>query len=259
MIFNIGGGQPKKLPVLNASYPADASTSLNYGGSASATFGVKIATDGMPKRCTYQWYLNGDAIPGETGSSCTVKISAEGTYSVHCVVTNKAGSVTSRTATLTATYTTRYLFYSGDQMETVTGGWEAANHGAQIASSWDDDYYGAASVDSALNVTTAKIVDVYGGRCYTKKKVDLTKYSKLRFNYSTYGRVRFAVSNDPMSDTFVKSGHVSLQYTNYWDTKTGTFDLDVSGLSGEYYIVIIGGTGGAYDTMSASISRAWAE
>ena len=78
------------LPVLNSAYPANASITPG----ASTTLSVQIATAGNPASYTYQWYKNGKAISGATSASITTN--ETGQY--YCVVTNTAGSVTSRTA-----------------------------------------------------------------------------------------------------------------------------------------------------------------
>lgn len=106
-IFNMGSivNEP---PVLDSNYPADVT--VRESATASATFKIVIATHGTPDEYTYQWYVNGTAVSGATGASYTksdltrvdttdtLKVK---TFSVYCVVTNDAGSVVSRTATLT--------------------------------------------------------------------------------------------------------------------------------------------------------------
>ena len=47
-IFNLGAGVPYKTPVLDASYPADASKTVIESATESATFEVKIAEAGYP-------------------------------------------------------------------------------------------------------------------------------------------------------------------------------------------------------------------
>ena len=61
MIFNLMNGM-MKTPILDSAYPADASI-LN---GESATFQVIITEDGMPAAYTYQWYVDGEAVIGET-------------------------------------------------------------------------------------------------------------------------------------------------------------------------------------------------
>ena len=108
-------------PVLNASYPADASVAVNVG----VTCKVEISTAGNPASYTYQWYVNGSAVSGATSSSYTVKPTAIGSTTVYCVVKNSAGSVQSRTATITAsiipqfTYTGSYKLLD-DSGNTIT-------------------------------------------------------------------------------------------------------------------------------------------
>jgi hypothetical protein len=91
------GGEVKKLPVLNAAHPQDATV---WAGD-SVTFRVEIVTPGVPADYTYQWYQDGKALSGKNNPTyiCT-ELPTAGTRTVYCVVTNKAGSVTSRVATL---------------------------------------------------------------------------------------------------------------------------------------------------------------
>ena len=94
------GGESYELPVLSASYPRDVTVTAAAG--ASASFFISITTPGRPAEYTYQWYRNGAAVSGGTTASLTLTgLTAAATYSVYCKVTNKAGSVNSRTATLT--------------------------------------------------------------------------------------------------------------------------------------------------------------
>lgn len=104
MIFNVNtGGEKLVLPILDPNYPNDADVAFGYNTGASATFNVSIASNGKPAIYTYQWYYDGTAIVGATGSSYTItNINTAGVHYVWCVVTNKAGSVETRHATLTA-------------------------------------------------------------------------------------------------------------------------------------------------------------
>ena len=110
------GGESYELPVLSASYPKDVTVTAAPG--ASASFSVRITTPGRPAEYTYQWYKNGAAISGATGASLTLTgLTAAATYSVYCKVTNKAGSVASRTATLTVrSYLPAYTYTGSHQL-----------------------------------------------------------------------------------------------------------------------------------------------
>lgn len=106
------GGEVKKLPVLNASYPADM---VVWGEGGSATFKVVIDTPGVPAEYTYEWYRNETLVSWATGPTCTFyNLTQVATYSVYCIVTNKAGSITSRTATLTVRNPDMTYTYTGD-------------------------------------------------------------------------------------------------------------------------------------------------
>lgn len=94
------GGQVYQLPVLDSSYPQNVT--VVAAASRSATFAVQISQPGTPAEYTYQWYKNGSAISGATGASVTLSgLTAAASHTVYCVVANKAGTVTSRVATLT--------------------------------------------------------------------------------------------------------------------------------------------------------------
>lgn len=98
-IFNFGPWETKELPVLDSSLPTDVSISATN----SATFKVSILKDGMPKEYTYQWYEDGEAIPEANADTYTRNTTKNdgGKHMIYCTVTNKAGTITSRTATLT--------------------------------------------------------------------------------------------------------------------------------------------------------------
>lgn len=99
----VSGGVAATLPVLDEGFPADVEVAA--GASATATFQCKIAEDGVPANYTYQWYKEGAAIEGANSAVYTISagnLTDAGSYSIYCTVTNDAGTVTSRVATLTA-------------------------------------------------------------------------------------------------------------------------------------------------------------
>lgn len=106
------GGEKYELPVLNEAYPQNVS--LIQSASGSATFMVVIDTPGKPAEYTYQWYVNGSKVSGATGISYTkTGLTSVATYTVYCEVTNKAGTVTSRVATLKVLSSMPTYTYSG--------------------------------------------------------------------------------------------------------------------------------------------------
>lgn len=158
----------KKAPVLDASYPKDASVYV----TENATFEAKVAETGYPDSYTYQWYKNGEKVEGETKSSYSVIQSTEGTTTVYCEVTNDAGTVKTRTATMTANRV--YLYNYGDTCDAVTGGWVPA----RWSSGSSDGYVNCLE----LNADHMKIsgrYNQYCGGCGTANAIDLSNHTKL--------------------------------------------------------------------------------
>ena len=116
------GGESKKLPVLNANYPSDITINDNQ---SVPTFTIMIQEHGKPSKYTYQWYVNGEAVPGETEPSFTkTELPTKGTYTVFCVVKNSAGTVTSRTAILNIDMLPSYSFDNSHTMlDDGNGNW----------------------------------------------------------------------------------------------------------------------------------------
>ena len=119
----IGQTGERKVPVLNPNYPEDQEL---WGEGGSATFKVEIQKQGSPKEYTYKWYRDGTLASWATGPTCTFNsLSQAKTYSVYCVVSNKAGEVTSRVATLTVKNPNMTYTYTGDheKIDDGSGNW----------------------------------------------------------------------------------------------------------------------------------------
>ena len=120
-IFTRREAKIKKLPVLNGNYPTDVT--IWHGGQA--TFSVAISEAGVPDEYTYQWYRDGGIWTGASQPSVIWSGAAIGSHTIYCIVTNKAGSVRSRTATLTVKDPAMYYSYTGtaEKIDDGNGNW----------------------------------------------------------------------------------------------------------------------------------------
>ncbi len=113
-------------PIISSGYPFDATAT--QGGSVS--FSLFLSSGSSP--FTYQWFRNGAAISGATNSQLTfnpVALADAGKYSV--TVSNVAGAVTSREATLTVNPPTPVSIYSQPQGQRVYAG-QSASFGVSV-------------------------------------------------------------------------------------------------------------------------------
>ena len=199
--------------------------------------------DGYPASYTYQWYVNGSAVSGATGASYTRNNTSVGSYTVYCKITNGAGSVQSRTATVTTTV--MYLYNNGNQCTSVTGGWSSSTGGG-ITISFDS---------SKINIDVTGSSGRDGGIC-TKSAVNLSNYSKLKAKVTNYtassnysGHALYLGINSSSQvgksvPSFSKSAKISAN---------GTISLDISSVSGNQYIAIYS------DVAQCDITEIWLE
>lgn len=227
MIFNISNGPILKTPVLNASYPQNKS--VNVGDSV--TLEVKIAEHGKPAEYTYQWYNGSTAISGATKSTYT-RTASKGSHTFYCMVTNKAGSVKSRTATVTAD--TQWLYNKGTFSS-------AAGSLKQVGVK-----YGGAAGSCTLKQNSSNVtIGTYGNSgalVYFTKQVDLTNYTTLYFNGSVVDK------NPNVADGNQAIGVWKSIPTSNAGTEAaakitglraaGTYQINVANCSGNHYVGI---------------------
>lgn len=240
------GGEPAyKLPILNEGFPVDTSVSYDYGGNTSATFRVEVAIEGRPKAYSYQWYVDDVAVSGANSATFTkTDCDTEGSYSVYCKITNKAGVVTSRKATLTVTIAPITLYSSGNEYADITGGWVGTSSGGK----------GSYTKNSTSLQMSATAGQTLGARFYTGNKIDLTYFDTLKATYSAanqYGQLHLAV--DEITTEGTGGGFKALVSSS--DGQSGTLSLDVSKLSGLYYVIVIGGTGYGNITKEVKVTK----
>lgn len=189
------------LPVLNSSYPNDATVEKNK----SVTCRAEIATPGNPDSYTYQWYKNGAVVSGANSPSYTFTPDI-GNTTVYCEVTNTAGTVKTRTATIASIYT----LIPGNAFAGVSGATQQGN------GSWS--FY-------AVN----------GGRFMVP--IDVTKFKTMtiRGSFSLFkGTIRVGLFSDPNTQI--------TGYGNGWADPGGSFGntYDISSVRGTVYFGVYG-------------------
>lgn len=222
------------LPVLDPNYPADMS-----GMQSNGYFNLEvILKQGNPDECTYQWYYgDGTKIVGATLPTLGInRYNAVGTSSYYCEVTNAKGTVRSRTATLTIK--AAYLYNGGDVNADITGGFDlvpAISNGAYELGTFEYD-------NAMLYVNLLSAGRTMQGFCSTRKPVDLTNYKTIRFTVVTsytnsyYNPWTFCATNTKSGAIAGAVAELSVNVPERTETTTRTYDVDVSNVSGEYYI-----------------------
>lgn len=131
-----------------------------------------------------------------------------------------------------------YLYNNGDLRTAVTGGWSYA---AFLSTS----NYSAGTLDTAHNGTTCYL-SANGTNlqisAVTVNKIDVTDYNALRIEVSDY---TFAGSGYRELDLVSSRGSVSSPAAQVRIESTGTFSVDVSSITGSYYIGLYLNSGSA--------------
>lgn len=242
-------------PVLNSSYPQNATAEVG----ASFTSKVSISTAGSPSTYTYQWYKNGTAVSGATSSSYSFTPSGVGAITLYCKVTNSAGTVTSRTATITPRL---YLYKAGNECKTTTGGWISTN---LIYNNNDGVYQeGVSPTKNSTNMVFTARTTEYGEfhGTYTKNKINLTNgtylkaevtVNKLSSKNSAHWNLKALSGLNHYNGSAASAGAGSA-------TGAKTVSLNISSLNSSYYVAMLNGfTSSQGDTAKLTVHNTWLE
>ena len=256
------GGDLKKVPVLNEEYPKDVS--VEAAGS-EVTFTVQIAENGKPAEYEYQWYHDDVAVSGANSSSYT-RNSEFGSHTVYCVVTNKAGMVTSRTATVKATR--QYFYKEGNECSAITGGW--VSQGIKSKSSYTASAPAFNKYDDAMSMAMNTGATPSSGIVRAVNTIDFSKYKTLyvemECTVTQYNTIAIAVYTDGISDmgysgsAFTDASKVPVSRVFVGKSQAfQVFSLDVNSLNKKYAVGIMLHYQSNKGTIAANLYNMWGE
>lgn len=193
------GGMPKIFAAIGVTYPAGAAVTCSKGDR-------KYTAKSTSGRCLFAIPEPGEWTVAMDGKSETVHISSEGQIE-------------------SLNFASLVLFdgSEGGDNSAVTGGWDT-NLDGTISST-------AISISDSVSGESNK--EVYYYVC-TKKKISLADRSVLRASVTASGSANGSPGDFPMLG-ISEDGETALAATEI-NGKTGSFELDLTDYSGEYYV-----------------------
>ena len=218
---------------INITYPANSTCTVKTSG------GVTVASDTNTDSSAKTW---------------TATVGATGTYTITATSTSDSSKTKSTTVSITAdgqssSVTLRYeltLYDSGDEFEDITGGWVMRGSGSIVKNT---DY-----------ITISAIAWGQNGWASTANMIDLTDISTIKFDVysgSTYPRPGYptiAITKNTSGINFGDGTGMTSRLT--LTAGRTTRSIDVSSLSGSYY-VIFGGLTGDDGAPNIEVYKVW--
>ena len=199
---------------INITYPANSTCVVTNSG------GQTVASDTNTGSSTKTW---------------TATVGATGTYTVTATATDGSGKSKSATVSITADGQTEsvtlqyelYLYKDGDKFTDVTGGWTTYNP-APDGSDTGNVSYGEGGIEIWCDGSKRYVY----AAARTTKKIDLTDFNTLQFtSVNSYGNIRRV---EVSKETTYLSGAATSSIDG-----TGNKTVDISALSGEYYVIFM--------------------
>ena len=158
----------------------------------------------------------------------------------------------------------KYLYNSGDECTEVVGGWTAYNYRWSQATSQNGGTPILTQTQTAMTVGTKTQYAM--GSVFTNNVIDLTKYSKFKIDFDT---------NSPSSNTSAASSNsfvvsITKEKNDLYEPEkyilshisvahTGVEELDISDLSGTYYVALQITNNLSSSLYQADINQIWLE
>lgn len=158
-----------------------------------------------------------------SGTTVTVTSKAYGSTTITVSVAEGTNHEAPNQVTYAVTVDYAYLYKNGDQKASITGGWYTV--AGQIGN--------VAYNDNSITVSQTQNAEGFV-ECATRNKINLTNCKAIKINvtgFSGKGKGHFAISNSFWSATRVAEVSVA---------GSGTITLDVSAISGSYYVSLWG-------------------
>ena len=199
---------------INITYPATSTCVVTNSG------GQTVASDTNTGSSTKTW---------------TATVGATGTYTVTATTTDGSGKSKSTTVSITTDGQTEsvtlqyelYLYKDGDKFTDVTGGWTAYNPAPDGSEVGIVGY-----VEGGIEIWCDGSKRYVYAAARTTKKIDLTDFNTLQFtSVNSYGNIRRV---EVSKETTYLSGAATLSIDG-----TGDKTVDISALSGEYYVIFM--------------------
>ena len=132
-----------------------------------------------------------------------------------------------------------YFYNAGDACEDITGGWEAVNANGSLTMG-----------ESAMTIFGVA-ENVYCELCLrTASKIDLTDYTRISFKLKYDGLIdsEYAAVGVTAADTFESKSTFPVSAVIQESAEVMTYEVDVSGITGSYYVALFGFSGNALGT-----------
>ena len=232
---------------INITYPANSNCVVTNSG------GQTVASDTNTGSSTKTW---------------TATVGATGTYTVTATATDGSGKSKTTTVSITAdgqssSVTLSYelmLYDRGNQYTAVTGGWELAykKHGGSAGTGTVSFGASSATITPASYTSTSMA---------TVNKINLDNVKTLNVTLDRYDDNTAAVivnSSQQNPDLNYEAGNYTVYKSipsggaSSTSKYSGTVSLDVSSLSGSYYIVI-GSRGGDAGSGKIVVYKVWGD